>query len=110
MYNVYVYTSFLAMPVCMCSINCLLFDFPEFVNMDVFQPVFESLKVIDPRLMHPSACYDQMVPVMIKKILTKLEVRELLAQDIIHYHIIPRLTEEETKVSTTCNRHDQITI
>ena len=78
--------------VSLCFIN-----FSDFVGS--FRTVFDSLRVIDPHLMHPSASHDQLVPVMVNKLLTKLGVKELLPQDIICHHIIPRLTEKETKAS-----------
>ena len=72
-----------------------LIHFSDFVGS--FRTVLDSLKVIDSHLMHQSASNDQLVPVMVNKLLTKLGVKELLPQDIIHHHIIPRLTEKETK-------------
>ena len=82
--------------MCVCVSLCLI-NFSDFVGS--FRTVFDSLKVIDPNLMHPSASHDQLVPVMVNKLLTKLGVKELLPQDIIRHHIIPRLTEKETKAS-----------
>ena len=76
-------------------------------SMGMFAPVFNSLQVIDPNLMHSSsASHSQLVPVpvLVNRLLTKLGVKELLPQDIIHHHIIPRLTNDKKKVSTfLCN-------
>ena len=69
----------------------------------MFAPVFNSLQVIDPNLMHSSSAssHSQLVPVpvLVNGLLTKLGVKELLPQEIIQHHIVPRLTDDEKKVS-----------
>ena len=66
--------------------------------MGVFRPVFDSLLVVEPNLMDPSASHDQLVPVMVIKLLTKLGVKELHPHDIIQHQIIPQLSEGKGKV------------
>ena len=69
--------------------------------MGVFRPIFDSLLILDPNLMDPSASHDQLVPVMVNKLLTKLGVKELLPQDIIQHRIIPQLSERKGKVCSS---------
>ena len=78
---------------------CLLID-----SVGVYAPVFSSLQVIDPNLIHSSSSASShsqlaLVPVLVTRLLTKLGVKELLPQEIIHHHIIPRLTDHKKKVN-----------
>ena len=76
--------------------RCLLID-----SVGVFAPVFNSLHVVDPNLMQSSS-HSQLalVPVLVTRLLTKLGVKELLPQEIIHHHVLPRLTDHKKQVDT----------